>query len=170
MANIRRPNGETMLRKTLTLLCLSAACNAMATSLNDDLASCRTIAAAEQRLACYDNIANQQDTPQSSATRDNTATSGSVFSNPFKEIFGFEEKEIAKQIPDRIDVEVSAISQGYGKLQITLSNGQVWRQLDNKHFAYSEDNGQAYIQRGALGSFLFSQEGTKKRIRVKRIK
>lgn len=159
-----------MFRKTLTLIGLILASSAMAASLNDDLNHCRTIAAADQRLACYDAIANQQDAPIHATTTSNSQATNSVFSNPFKEIFGFEEKEIAKQIPERLEVEVSDFSQGNGKSQITLSNGQVWRQLDNKPFVYSADNGQAYIQRGALGSFFFSQEGTKKRIRVKRAK
>ena len=158
-----------MFRKTLTLIGLTLASSAMAASLNDGINHCRTIAAADQRLACYDAIAVQQDASPEATVKE-TSTNSSVFSNPFKEIFGFEEKEIAKQIPDRLEVEVSDFSQGNGKSQITLSNGQVWRQLDNKPFVYSADNGQAYIQRGALGSFFFSQEGTKKRIRVKRAK
>jgi hypothetical protein len=57
----------------------------------------------------------------------------------------------------------------YGKLIITIENGQVWRQTDGTRFRLSADE-LVIIERGALGSFFIGKEKTNQRIRVKRVK
>jgi hypothetical protein len=57
----------------------------------------------------------------------------------------------------------------YGKLIITIENGQVWRQTDGTRFRLSTDE-LVIIERGALGSFFIGKEKTNQRIRVKRVK
>ncbi len=154
-----------MLRSKLFLASLLISCSSVAAPLHNELAQCRTIASAERRLACYDAIglSNNEAVTVSKPAAD------VVSKERLSELFGFEEKEIAKQIPDRMEVEVRESALVHGKRVFRLSNGQVWRQTDNKRFMYTPDNGPAYIERGALSSFFFSQRDTNTRIRVKRV-
>lgn len=156
-----------MLRSKPLLACLLISASSVAAPLNSDLAECRDIASAEQRLACYDAIILPSSDVATTPEPETPTTQASKVR--FSELFGFEEKEIAKQIPDRMEVEVSESALVHGKRVFRLSNGQVWRQTDNKRFIYNPANGPAYIQRGALSSFFFSQRDTNTRIRVKRV-
>ena len=61
------------------------------------------------------------------------------------------------------DVQKSA----YKKLTVTLDNGQVWRQLDNRPMHLK--TGEAVVVREAsLGSFLLEKQSGSRSIRVKR--
>lgn len=157
------------MRKLFGIFTLTIATSTTAASLDQSLSTCRAIDDANQRLTCYDAIALGPQT-HTNPQNETAAIPSETTSERFKALFGFEEKEIAKQIPDRIEVEVTEFSSNYGKAMIRLSNGQIWRQIDSKRFAYRADNGPAYIQRGAMGSFFFSQQDTNARIRVKRVK
>jgi len=162
----------------LALLTLTSFASAEA--LDKALQQCRTIESGEQRLDCYDAIGRQQDsTSLPSSVNSTTAepTKALATKAPAKapakdnsELFGFEARQITKQVPDRIDVEVIKANTVHGKKIFQLSNGQVWKQIDTKRFVFSQTKGQAYIERGALGSFFFSQQNSNTRIRVKRVK
>jgi exopolysaccharide biosynthesis protein len=147
------------------------------------LSHCRAIKDNDQRLACYDALSSETSNSVAIATPKTTPAAQAMVSTPapttnvesvtsiterFSEFFGFEEKEIAKHIPDSMVVEVASVSSNGSKLVIKMTNGQVWQQTDSKPYNYRDENGQPYIQRGALGSFFFSQKGVKTRIRVKR--
>ena len=160
-----------MSRSTLMLAILLISASSMAAPNVNDLTTCRSIASAEQRLACYDAIIlpSSDASPKQKLATATEAQPIAPNKTRFSELFGFEEKEIAKQIPDRMDVEVIESALVHGKRVFRLSNGQVWRQTDNKRFIYNPDNGPAYIERGALSSFFFSQRDTNSRIRVRRV-
>jgi hypothetical protein len=173
----------------LALLTLTSL--ATAEALDKALQQCRTIESGDQRLDCYDAIGRQQDsTSLPSSVNSTTAeptkalatkalatkaltTKALTTKAPAKdnsELFGFEARQITKQVPDRINVEVIKANTVHGKKIFQLSNGQVWKQIDTKRFVFSQTKGQAYIERGALGSFFFSQQNSNTRIRVKRVK
>ena len=163
----------------LALLTLTSL--ATAEALDKALQQCRTIESGDQRLDCYDAIGRQQDSTSLPSSVNSTAaeptkalaTKALATKAPAKdnsELFGFEARQIAKQVPDRIDVEVIKANTVHGKKIFQLSNGQVWKQIDTKRFVFSQTKGQAYIERGALGSFFFSQQNSNTRIRVKRVK
>jgi hypothetical protein len=158
----------------LALLTLTSL--ATAEALDKALQQCRTIESGDQRLDCYDAIGRQQDsTSLPSSVNSTTAepTKALTAKAPAKdnsELFGFEARQITKQVPDRINVEVIKANTVHGKKIFQLSNGQVWKQIDTKRFVFSQTKGQAYIERGALGSFFFSQQNSNTRIRVKRVK
>lgn len=158
----------------LALLTLTSL--ATAEALDKALQQCRTIESGEQRLDCYDAIGRQQDSTSLPSSVNSTAaepTKALATKAPAKdnsELFGFEARQITKQVPDRIDVEVIKANTVHGKKIFQLSNGQVWKQIDTKRFVFSQTKGQAYIERGALGSFFFSQQNSNTRIRVKRVK
>ena len=157
----------------LALLTLTSL--ATAEALDKALQQCRTIESADQRLDCYDAIGRQQDStslPSSvnSTTAEPTKALATKAPANNSELFGFEARQITKQVPDRINVEVIKANTVHGKKIFQLSNGQVWKQIDTKRFVFSQTKGQAYIERGALGSFFFSQQNSNTRIRVKRVK
>ena len=168
----------------LALLTLTSL--ATAEALDKALQQCRTIESGDQRLDCYDAIGRQQDsTSLPSSVNSTTAeptkalatkaltTKALTTKAPAKdnsELFGFEARQITKQVPDRINVEVIKANTVHGKKIFQLTNGQVWKQIDTKRFVFSQTKGQAYIERGALGSFFFSQQNSNTRIRVKRVK
>ena len=158
----------------LALLTLTSL--ATAEALDKALQQCRTIESADQRLDCYDAIGRQQDSTSLPSSVNSTAaepTKALTAKAPAKdnsELFGFEARQITKQVPDRINVEVIKANTVHGKKIFQHSNGQVWKQIDTKRFVFSQTKGQAYIERGALGSFFFSQQNSNTRIRVKRVK
>ncbi len=167
------------MRNLIATLLIALSLPVFAASLQQAIDDCRIINNPSERLACYDELSTltpvadssserTQQTIQEPTERSDNDSLVTNFTDKFADFFGFEEKEIAKRIPDSMDVFVKSVSSGNGKLMIRLENGQVWEQIDSKYFRYREDNGQAYIQKGALGSFFFSQRDTKTRIRVRR--
>ena len=169
------------MRIIIGLALLTLTSFASAEALDKALQQCRTIESGEQRLDCYDAIGRQQDSTSLPSSVNSTAaeptkalaTKALATKAPAKdnsELFGFEARQITKQVPDRIDIEVIKANTVHGKKIFQLSNGQVWKQIDTKRFVFSQTKGQAYIERGALGSFFFSQQNSNTRIRVKRVK
>ncbi|WP_166424441.1 hypothetical protein [Paraglaciecola sp. 20A4] len=75
------------------------------------------------------------------------------------------EQKIAKITADVIDTKKDP----YGKLIVSLENGQVWRQTGNSTLRIKIGD-QVYVEEGILGSYFLSKESSNKRIRVKRSK
>lgn len=162
------------MRICFALLAVLISLFSYADTLEDALQHCRSIMPSADRLSCYDAIPPKAPSVPSAVAETPTPVTATHTTAPamqtrLVDYFGFEEKAIAKQMPDTIDVEIADVSTNNGKLTITLNNGQIWRQTDNKLYHYKTEDGQAYIQRGALSSFFFSQQGVKTRIRVKRL-
>lgn len=77
--------------------------------------------------------------------------------------------------PDRIKkiaVPIKAIKKDpYGKVTVTLENGQVWKQVDNTRSRWSkEGENVAHIRRAWLGSFLMTINDEGAALRVRRVK
>jgi hypothetical protein len=109
---------------------------------DETLIECRQIEAIEERVACYDAVV------------DSYRTLGTT---------------IAIEQVEQIEATVTDVRESASnKLTVTLDNGQVWRQLDNKTLRLK--NGEAVIVRKAsLGSFLLEKESGSRSIRVKRV-
>ena len=109
---------------------------------DETLIECRQIEAIEERVACYDAVV------------DSYRTLGTA---------------IAIEQVEQIEATVTDVRESASnKLTVTLDNGQVWRQLDNKTLRLK--NGEAVIVRKAsLGSFLLEKESGSRSIRVKRL-
>ncbi|WP_193164707.1 hypothetical protein [Microbulbifer hainanensis] len=134
----------------LTALLLLAS-HASADSLTDQLRDCAAIKQDSERLACYDDLSGSLD-------------------KRAKQNFGREQTQISEEAPDSISVKIATIQSGaYGKLIITLDNGQVWRQNDSVRVHWDSGE-QVLVERGAFGSFFMKLESGGRKIRVKRIK
>ena len=57
----------------------------------------------------------------------------------------------------------------YGKLVLTLDNGQVWSQVDSSSL-HLRTGDKVRIRRASLGSYLLGTSGSNKTIRVRRSK
>lgn len=143
-----------------------------------------------KRLACYDSVVKQLSQsadvgqlapppPPSAPIQTNkqttyTATTPTKPAAPelsAEERFGKSKQELKKaEELSRIDAIITKISKSkYGKMTITLSNGQKWRQTVASKLRLKV-NQNVFIERGAFDSFILGRDGTNSRMRVKRVK
>jgi len=158
------------------------------------LESCAAIENPVERLACYDTLAGRLpgDMPKASDTAPNvvdpvaskadvivpaapavTPTDPAVEPTPDAEaIFGLEHKQKPEEgRPDELRLKwAEKKKDAYGKWNILLENGQVWRQTDSTRFSFKNSEQWVVISRGLLGSFFLGEPEGHKQIRVKRIK
>jgi len=142
------------------------------------IAACQAISEPTNRLACFDSLPCvdsligskhgivSEDPIDKRATPDARA------------LFGKKPTEAKRIIEKKLDLEhidqiTSAIINvkrtAYKKLQLTLENDQVWRQLDREPiFLRAGDD--VLIRSAKLGSYLLSKQSGSGSIRVKRIK
>ena len=137
------------------------------------LQRCAKINSAEQRLACYDQLAQRQAAkglkqaakPQKQQKQQKQRTASAT------EQFGIEHKSRADEDLNKITVAIKSRRKGpYGKWVITLENGQVWKQTDAGGFFGWDEDDTYFIERGAFNSFFFGREGVNRRFRVQRVK
>jgi hypothetical protein len=131
----------------------------------DALTSCRQIEDLEERVSCYDEFVDSRYPPGSDAVPD----AQSLFGADDAEARRIVETTLAIEQLDQIEAKVTDVRQSAGdKLIVSLDNGHVWRQLDNKTLHL--ETGEAVVVRKArLGSFLLEKESGSRSIRVKRV-
>jgi hypothetical protein len=141
------------------------------------------------RLACFDKLSKQapKDTKSNAVkkaqaeksssqalakevTKAQTATNNQVSQKDQVESFGLVKKIEPKDKVTKIVTNIKGITKNpYGKLVVTLDNGQVWRQIGDANLRLKPGQ-QVYVEEGALGSFFLGKESLNTRIRVKRSK
>lgn len=147
---------------------------ATAGATNSPLQACRSIAEDAARLACYDNLADRP-APSSAAPAPAPAPEAAPAPSP-EELFGrdaVQSEDIVRRAAGigRLE-EVTARVVGvelnpFGKLILTLDNGQVWSQLDSP--APRIRNGdEVRVRRAALNSYLLAPTSGGRAIRVHR--
>jgi len=145
------------------------------------LTECSVIPDKLDRLICYDNLAAsiQGASAQTSvkaiapvavavptAAVSTTAASTAKVENEF----GIAPKPVQEDIVDKIYLDVESIAEdAYGALKITFTNGQVWKQTENRKFNLKVGE-KVFIEKAALGSFLMGTESRNAKVRVKRLK
>ncbi|MGL5359157.1 MAG: hypothetical protein ACRDBI_05490 [Shewanella sp.] len=84
--------------------------------------------------------------------------------------FGMEAKRSQDESVDKIELEVSAISEdAYGALKVAFTNGQVWKQTEGRQYPLKPGE-RVFIQKAAFGSFLMGSAQRNAKVRVKRLK
>jgi hypothetical protein len=196
----RAMNLRTAAVTSVLLLGLTAAASAGPTE--DTLRAmdqCAGVADKDQRLACFDALAQQVKQAVMRLPR-----SGPPSAEEQKSWFGFDfgalfgtapsqqttpEKFGSETVPqpppkegeapppepiDSITVKVTDVAYSpYGKVIVFLDNGQVWRQIeaDTEHAMLAKNGGDAVtISRGMLNSYNMKVEGSNKTYKVKRVK
>ena len=147
--------------RAVSLVVLAGMALAVGCASDDtSLERCAAIEESTARLACYD-----------AAQTDRAADSDASTSEPGESEegdFGFEARVLPKT-PDQITSAVARVSRDpFGKLTLTLENGQVWKQIDTKRL-HIRDDSRVVIRKAALRSFLLHLEGSTTTTRVRRL-
>ncbi|SUI83802.1 hypothetical protein [Shewanella morhuae] len=164
---------------TVAIMLVSAQANA---SIEQQLSQCADTADKLERLICFDKLAASvqesaltspsiQEAPAAVATV--VATTAVVTTIPkvsATDNFGMEAKRINENTVDKIYLEVqSRVEDAYGAIEVTFTNGQVWKQTDSRKFTLKPGD-TVYIEKAALGSFLLGTDDRNAKARVKRLK
>lgn len=188
-STLEENNKETGMRLTLltgAVLLVSAQANA---GIEQQLTQCVGITDKLERLVCYDNLAasiqvttvtNNTTAPIAvapvvtpAAAPAAVATAAPVATAAVTNVednFGMEVKRVQENTTDKIYLDVESIAEdAYGALKITFTNGQVWKQTENRKFNLKVGE-KVFIEKAALGSFLMGTESRNAKVRVKRLK
>lgn len=181
-------NKETGMRLTLltgAVLLVSAQANA---GIEQQLTQCAGITDKLERLVCYDNLAASIQvttvtnnttapiavapvvTPAAAPAALATAAPVAAAATNVEDNFGMEVKRVQENTTDKIYLDVESIAEdAYGALKITFTNGQVWKQTENRKFNLKVGE-KVFIEKAALGSYLMGTESRNAKVRVKRLK
>lgn len=172
---------------TGAVLLVSAQANA---AIEQQLTQCAGITDKLERLVCYDNLAASIQvttvsnnttapiavapvvTPAAAPAAVATAAPVAVAAaaTNVEDNFGMEVKRVQENTTDKIYLDVESIAEdAYGALKITFTNGQVWKQTENRKFNLKVGE-KVFIEKAALGSFLMGTESRNAKVRVKRLK
>ncbi len=142
--------------------------------------ACAEISADDERLACYDSAVGRLKTAEEAG--EITTVSRKDVEEVQRESFGFSIPSLPRlALPklgssDDADSEISEVTftatkidkDPYGKLIVTLENGQVWHQTDSASVYVSKRGDKTTtIKRAALGSFMM-KIGNSRSFRAKR--
>ncbi|WOR13588.1 hypothetical protein RYZ27_07370 [Hyphomonas sp. FCG-A18] len=143
---------------------------------------CAALSDDTERLACYDNAVGRLKAAEESG--EVTTISRSEVETVQREAFGFSLPSLPRLAMPRLGggdddgAAVTEITSGVKSIRsskvsgltITLENGQIWRQTDNRRVNYSKREGvdQAVVKQAAFGSFMMKLDGGVA-FRVKRI-
>ncbi|MFV0597934.1 hypothetical protein [Shewanella sp.] len=149
--------------------------------IEQQLTQCAAMTDKLDRLVCYDNLAAsiRVDTMANNATAPTAtlapvttpaATSAVPVATNVEDNFGMEVKRVQENTTDKIYLDVESITEDpYGALKITFTNGQIWKQTENRKFNLKVGE-KVFIEKAALGSFLMGTESRNAKVRVKRLK
>ncbi len=139
---------------------------------------CSAIAAADERLACFDRLFGSSGEPQAEGQAaqpapptpvpDAAAPTAAAAVSAGDADFGLE-KQRSEIEGESLTSGIAAIGKdGYGKLIFELDNGQVWRQIEYKRFLAKEGQ-TVVIRHGSFGSYKMYIEGKSIWTRVRRV-
>lgn len=166
-----------------------AAFSAQAVDWQAEWQLCSSVKNDQQRLACFDGIAQRyQSVLQGTTTAEPSASAAPVVAatatvpapapTPVaapqpasaEQSFGMEQKIAQQQSAelDEITAEVTKVSKdAYGKLTLTLANQQRWK-LQDKGLRITTGD-EVVISRGTFGSFYLNKVGQSRNARAKRL-
>ena len=136
---------------------------------------CVDIAAAEERLACFDAAyatreKSSSSVPEIAATASAAAVVGG---SPIPVITATEEEfGLPQSQVETLTSRITRVERGpTDRLTFYLENGQVWKQIESTYtpFRVRQDPAVAVITHGSLGSFKLTVEGGSRSVRVKRL-
>ena len=129
-----------------------------ALAAEDALIECRQIEGLEERVACYDAFVDSH-----------YPDAQSLFGTGDAEARQIVETTLAIEQIEHIEATVTDVRESASrKLVISLDNGHVWRQLDNKTLDL-ENGDEVIVRKASLGSFKLEKQSGSRSIRVKRV-
>ena len=139
----------------------------------EGLAKCRQIAEITARVACYDRLVDARYPMDSSDSVDSSAPTApdaqSLFGTNDAEAKRIVETSLAIEQINQIEAVVADVRESATKkLTVTLDNGHIWRQIDNKPMRLKRGE-TVIVRKASLGSFLMEKQSGSRSIRVKRV-
>lgn len=161
------------------LFCCATSVNA--TELSALLKQCAALASTTERIACYDKVANNEQKQDSQVSEQvptpvMPASKQQAYpeNQPVSVVDKFGASKLKNQpsdVPEQITLTIASTEQDrYEKWILTMSNGQVWKQIDSNTFSRYRQGDDIEIRKGVLGSFLLKKVNANKSIRVTRVK
>jgi len=155
----------------------------------DQVYACASINDEAQRLACYDGAVGRMREAQTSGNL--VAVDRQQAEELDRDAFGFHLPSLSRlfgggggasastdsasaerpqfERVDRMQLEIARISMRRdGTAIFTMTNGQVWSQIDNENPRMARVGGQVTIRRGTMSSYLMSIEAGGPALRVRR--
>jgi hypothetical protein len=155
------------LKSTSCIAVALAAAPLWAVAADVDLAKCRAIGDATQRLACYDALVPAA--PATSTAPKLPAAAAAPAQKQPQQQFGLEQRVPADR-PEAIDSHIPGRFEGWKpNTRIRLANGQVWQVVDNSSGAFWLMDPKVKVRRGMLGAFFLEIEGSNNSPKVRRI-
>lgn len=129
-----------------------------------DVLQCRTIANADQRLACFDRSVGTLAKAQQS--KDLYVADKEAIREARRGLFGFSlpkvnlfgDDDMAEDVKS-IETTIKGVSQGQKGYVFTLADGARWAQTDGAYMDKPKAGAKIRIRRAALGSYMGSIEG-----------
>ena len=164
------------------LLLAAMALTAAALPSAADAAACAEIEDDAARLACYDQLAEPPKAPEpeavaarpatnaTEAVADGAADAEAAKESPgvFRRLFGAE--KMRREQPLAIKAEIVRVAKlARGNYQLTLADGQVWRENEYERRTSYREGDIVVISRGAIGSYNLRNERTGHSNKVRRI-
>lgn len=154
---------------------VSAQSSSARATIVEDLARCREIADARQRLTCYDAAAAALDTAERAGEL--VVLDRQQVQDTQRRLFGFQignpfaARLNGPEEPEIDSIETTLVSAGFvgdGKRLFRLADGSEWRQIDSGGVHFRERQGEPVrIRRASLGSYLMTI-GNSRAVRVRR--
>lgn len=160
------------MKSTSCLAVALAAAPLWALAADVDLAKCRAISDAAQRLACYDALA-----PAAPSATTSTSPGAAPAAAPAQrqqqqqqqQQFGLEQRTPPDR-PDAIESHIPGRFEGWKpNARIRLANGQVWQVVDGSSGAFWLTDPKVRVRRGMLGAFYLEIEGSNSSPKVRRV-
>ena len=170
----------TLARLTAPLLAsvLALPFSALAEPVGTDAVyACASVDEDAERLACYDAAVGRL--KEAEEAGEITTVTREQVEEVQRDSFGFSIPSLpsiamprlgggdAEEIEEVTYAVTDLDRNGYGKVTVTLENGQVWRPTDSERTPLSAD--EALIKRAAFGSFMMKLDGGRA-FRVERVK
>lgn len=152
-------------------------------SLAGDIKSCSTEENSLKRLVCYDDIAKRIDGNEQKAGKKNLektlkkstlAVNESDWKSSDKnsEVEDFGKPASSPSFVEKgsLHAEVASIQELPSKrIRLTFTDGQVWEQTSSERTRRPKEGDKVIVTKGAFGAFYLNKQGSKRRMRVKRL-
>ena len=180
--------GPVMIKSLAVLVALTVAADAQ--TIQQQMAKCQAMTGALQRLACYDAVNRDSAVPPRAAPAAPpvyappapqpyappvTATAPRTAPRQTTADFGAERLQENPAAPVRVSRIVAEVEKfhadPYGRFTVTLSNGQMWKQIegDVTVASYRKTTRSAIIVRSFLGSYALKFNDSEKMYKVARV-
>lgn len=145
-----------------------------------ELAECRAIEAAAERLLCYDRLVDESRTPEARAARFGAETlpkpkpkpdPAPTVEPPADPAPESVPETVAVEDPDEIHSKIAGRFEGWTRgTRLKLENGQVWEVIGSRRVYHVAEAPEVSIRHSWSGAYWLKVDGLNHRAKVRRVK